>query len=520
MKLRYVLMAVALILLVTPLPAQENLTGRVKIGWNLVDREGNRSVDQGTFNLYQGGALDLENFRYRFDNGISLRGNLRSILLPNRNLTITADKRGVGGVTVHHDGYRRSYNFDGDIETKRFRTNARAWVDVTDRIRVTAGGGVTSKSGESLELTEPVGGNPLALTDFQHTFYQAGVTYRNGRRIVRATYHGSNFANDIDSRNDRNTMQIRVTGSDPMPGFERLVFNAGYQYYQAKLTERGDTTLDANTLWGGARLFWPGGWTFEYSIFFDRAERESDVVATDQITQAFTAAKTFGAFAGLSAGYRFGANDDLFTENSDEGFNVAGWVKPIRNLTLRAGYGIDNRDLESGVRALGKRESSRGYAIARYRTPFGWVRAAARNRTVDYDDIGSSTEYMSGAFDAGLNLFRYGQFRAAYSYRNGEFENAEGMFEFSEHLVSGEVETATYWRTNLGFGGSYLRSRQDIDIERFSVRFFGRYALDNGIGLEAEYRAVNFDDFNDITIPYTQYLTENIVRVVLTYDLR
>ena len=87
------------------------------------------------------------------------------------------------------------------------------------------------------------------------------------------------------------------------------------------------------------------------------------------------------------------------------------------------------------------------------------------------------------------------------------------------NIIKGDVTSREYKNTTLGFGGTYLRSRRDLDIEGFSVRFTGQYRFEKGWGLRATYSSHNFDNFNDPSPIYNEYYTDNVVQISLSYDL-
>jgi hypothetical protein len=70
----------------------------------------------------------------------------------------------------------------------------------------------------------------------------------------------------------------------------------------------------------------------------------------------------------------------------------------------------------------------------------------------------------------------------------------------------------------LGVGGTYVRSRQDVDVESFSVRFSANYMIQKIYKFEVTYAAHNFDDFNDPSPIYSRYYTANVVEVSLSRE--
>jgi hypothetical protein len=308
----------------------------------------------------------------------------------------------------------------------------------------------------------------------------------------------------------------------PLPRYERLLINAGFQRYEGYVTNRDDS-LTANTFWAGGRFSYPGGWSLRYSFFFDRARRTGDLAATDNIVNALYAGKTFRRLAGVNVGYRYHINDDAVDELKGNSYFASGWVRPVSDVTLRAGFGTEDTDVNAGRTLTGDRESDRYWASAQYRLPeqYGSVRVKIEDKQTENPDIGSKADFVRAGCDFFVQHDMYGELRGSYSYQNGEYTNAAGSFEFSDHIISGDVWTAEYRKARAGFGGTYQRSRQDLDIESFTLRFSAAYRILDEYRLEGRYSAYNFDDlsdFNDRTMPYTRYYTGNVVEISIARD--
>ncbi|MEW6412783.1 MAG: hypothetical protein AB1483_09960 [Candidatus Zixiibacteriota bacterium] len=496
----------------------DNYGGTVRVGYLFLDTEGNQSLNQNTFNLYQGIDLSLEQFSYRFDNGLNFSANIRNAAFRNRNVALSASKTGAWGIGFTHNGYRRPYDFNGDFETHRYRSSGQLWWRARPWVKFFAGLGVIKKNGEMLKLFVPEDGIIADSVDYSLWSYHAGLTFQENRRVGQIEFRRTTFSDGVDYDNDRSTIRFRADGSMPLPNYENLTVNAGYQYYRNAFERRVDT-LQAHTFWGGVRFVNDDGYLVRYSFIFDRARRTGDATDADNITHAVYIGKSWHRRGGVTAGYKYRLNDDISDELTGNGYSITAWFMPVDKLSLKAGYGSEEMDVDEGRTLTGTTERSNGWASARYRADFGWLRVKVQNRQMDNEDIGSSTDYIRFAGDVSVELSQYGMATGSYSYGNGEYKNASGVFEFDEHVLNGELTTAEYRNFIFGFGGMYLRSQQDLDVESFSVRFTGRYRLESGLGLEFEYSSHNFDNLGDTSPIYNEYYTDNIVRVGISYDL-
>lgn len=527
---------VTLLTLAAAVPAAQ-YNGRVSAGYIYLDEEGNEGVFQPTYNLYEGAALSLEDLYYIFNNGVRLYGDFENVTLNNRNIVFGISKSRLFGASIRHNQYRRSYSFDGDIFTRRNSTRGEAWVYPHRLIKLFGGAGYVDKHGALIEkFTEPPLGNPLVNYDYDHIFYNAGVTVGTDSRFATFEFRGSDFSEDeLDANkpdlgggawngSDRMSRRYRASAFGRVPRLDNLYLHGGFQRFEHEVKDFEDTLI-ANTGWAGARYFIAGGWSLRYNFIWDRARRTAsnvfvgDLTSTDNITHAGFVDKRFRNFAGVTAGYQYRINDDVRDEIEGNSFVVSGWVRPIDPLTLRAGYGTDVLEVQTGRTLLGDRDQTRYWISGKYRHRYGIFQAKVENRLRDYDDIGTSADFLRAATNLIVELDRYGRLSAAYAYYNGDYNNRENSnFAFEEHVLSGELLSAAYYGFRVGFGGMYYRTRLDQDIESFSLTFRAVYEFLEHYAVEAAYSAHNYDNFADLTGLYDQYYTANVARLNLIYD--
>ena len=137
------------------------------------------------------------------------------------------------------------------------------------------------------------------------------------------------------------------------------------------------------------------------------------------------------------------------------------------------------------------------------------IKYEEKNR--ENDQLGSEVEFMRIALDGTLELKEYGVVSAGYAFASGEYENDEQKFEFGDHLVHADLTSREYYDITAGFGAVYYRSKQDLDVESFTLRFSAAYRFKEDYKLEIDYNVHNFDNFQ----VWDEYYTANIVEVNL-----
>jgi hypothetical protein len=387
-------------------------------------------------------------------------------------------------------------------------------------VKVLGGYGWTKRHGDELALFDVPGFGPTVTSmDYTEQYYHGGLEYQKGRRLVKFDYRGSSFSEEKASTPDRKSMRLRIVGRSPLPMYDNLVVYGGYQHYEYRIEDNGDT-LNANTGWAGGALYYGDGWNLRYSFIWDRARRTGDFSATDNLTNAVYLGKVWRRVGGVTVGYRNRMNDDVLSEIATDGYFFSGWLRARHNLTFRAGYGAETQDVSDGHTLTGAYERSRGYASVHY----GFManseaRVKFVNRCTEHDDIDSKYDYFRVGCDLIFNYPEYGSLIFSGAYLDGDYKNAESKFEFRDYMFSGDAWSREYRYFKAGVGGTYLRSRQDVDVEKFSVRLSGQYAFGPRESLEVIYTAYNFDDFADRSPIYSRYYTANVVELNLIYEL-
>jgi len=492
--------------------------GTAKLGYVLTDIEGNQAMNQATFNVYDGAALSLEDFLWRFDNGARITADLKNLTMNNRNLTIGGGKPGLCGLNLHHDKYRRVYSFDGERFTRRHHTNAQAWYQPIQYIKVFGGYGHIERYGESVDFFGLGDIRDLNEVDFTRNYFNVGAQVQHHGGVVRLEYRGSDYTDDLNSLDNRKTSRFRAVLTSPVPRVKGLSLGAGYQRYEREVEERNDTLI-ANTGWAKLQYLHRQGYSLTYSVMLDRARDAGDITATDNLINAVYLGKLWPAKGAVTVGYSYQTNDDVFDEINTSGYYFDGWINATPMLLLKAGYGLESSEVANGRTLTGNRDYTTWRASAKYKIPMGHVRGKYDMRKTENDDIGASAEFGRISGDVYFTMPAYGSVTATYAFLDGEYVNDEGTFQFTQHVLAGDFYSREYKKTVVGVGGTYYRTKDDLDVESFTVRLSGRYALTPQFGLEILYSAYNFDNFDDPAPIYEQYYTANVVEFNLLYEL-
>jgi len=518
MKLTRLLILLSSVLLLTWSVAYSGSgSARLSAGYTYLDEEGNLSVNQTTFNLYEDPTISIEDFLYRFDNGLRLRADLTNIILNNRNLRLGLDKPGLFGVRLHHNQYRRFYDFDGGSYTRRHRSGGNLWVRPHRYLKLFGGGSYVGKSGQMVDLFDAASVNTIDV-DYTQQYYNGGAQVNHEGRMFRAEFRGSDFTNNEDASRDQSRTSILLTAAGPLPKYDFVSVFGGFRKFSTEYTA-SDFEITSNRGWSGASVQLPENFSVKYSFVFDRTGSDSDFVKTDNVSHSVYATHTWPRIAFLTAGYQKDYNDDFEGDVQANSFYFAGWLRPIESLDFRAEVGTRAEEVKGGVRLVGGEDHFRYKFTAKHRCKdHGALTLGIDSRTRKNDMLGSESEFtrFTGQLDG--QLADYAHFTGGYTYSQGDFENNEQIFEFADHTVYGDVTSRECHNLVAGFGFTYYQSKRDLDVVKSSLRFSGAYRFLEFYRLEVKYSVFNFDDFL-YTDQFDEYYTGNIVEMRITRDI-
>ena len=525
--IRRVAACLVLLLLVSVASGQSG-SGDLRFGYVFLDRAGNESVYQPSFNLYQGVAVSLDNFRYLFKNGLQVNADLMNASLKNRNLRLGLTKPGLFGADFANNQYRRVYDFNGANFTRRNQTGVNLWGYPVKYVRLYSSGHFINNSGEITDLFQEDIINIPTRVDYDQMDYTFGARFNYRGRMLESSYKLVDYSDAINELNDQKRDQVRADALLPVPRFEWLILSGGFRWFRTEYDKR-DLKLTSTTVRGGALLTPPErlgalhDFSLNYMFFFNRAGSDLDLVKTDNLSQAVYATYSRPRSFGLTAGYQVDVNDDFDKEINANSYYGAGWIYPAERLEVRGEVGFRAEEVDEGTRIFGDVDRSRYKFSGKYRvsagTSFGF-KLENRMRKFDRPDVGIPGDppapdtkvnfsQVTGIVDH--KLFDRIDLAAGYTFSKGDYTDTQQKFKFSDHSLRFNAGLAEYRNFTLGAGVIFYKSQRDLDVETSNLWFSGGYKLRSGIRVEAKYNVYNFDNF----LADDQYFTENIVELNL-----
>jgi hypothetical protein len=515
-----VLAALLTVLIASSHSAAEGGSATVGIGYTYLDEEGNRSVNYRSFNEYDGVVLSLEHVRYQFASGVQLSADLRNISLNNRNLKLGVAKPGRFGLEVSNSQYRRVYDFDGEKYTRRRTTGASAWFYPHKYVRLYGGMTGVSRSGEAVDYfsiapTVVSGGDGVVRHDYTQMFYHGGVQCNYGGRSLQAEFRTNKYDDDLDAARDQKRSLFSVSALTPVPRFEQVILNGGFRHFSTRY-ERSNFAVTANTGWGGATFSHRSGFSARYSFVFDRAGSDSDIVKTDNLANAVYIGYARPKVGGATVGYQTDVRDDFDKAVDANTYYASVWVTPVPQMDLRASLGMRDEEMTDGSRLMGDTERNRYRVSARYRyEQLAWLKVGYENTHRESGQLGSAADFSRLLLDGWVSLEQYGTVSVGFAHAVGDYQNIGNEFEFTDDMLYGDIYIKEHHNFTHGFGATYYRSKRDLDVESFTLRFSLGYRFLQSRHIEAVYTVHNFDDY----LAFDRYYTANIVEIRVSNDI-
>ena len=490
-------------------------SGDLKIGYIYLDEEGNQSSYHPTFTLYPGATVSLEDFRYRFDNGMLMRANLNNIILNNRNLNASLAKPGLFDLKLSHDQFRRIYDFDGGSFTRRHQERGSLSVQPMKYLKLFGGVLMMERTGTTTDLFEPTSVAETVDIDYKRSYYNVGAQVNYEGSMVLAEYRGDKFTDNNDENRDQKRNEYRFTGLLSCPRYDWVKLIGGFRHYETKFDKSG-FMISNNRGYGGGTVTLPKNVTLKYVGILDRTSSDSDFVATDNMSHVGYASWEMPKQFGLTVGYQYDVNDDFEDEVRANSMFVGGFANFKNGIEARGEYGNRKEEVEDGVRLLGDEDRDRFRFSLKYRNDkYGSIAYKMTSMVRKNEQINAKSDFYRYAVDAVVTGLKYGTLNVGYAHTQGKYENSVENFDFRDHLVFGDVTLKEYHGLILGGGAQYYRCKRDLDIEHFNITAKAAYRFYQDYRLEAKYSAYNFDDL----LVWDEYYTANLVEVSLVKGL-
>jgi hypothetical protein len=487
-------------------------TARIKTGYIIADEVGNYSADLTTYNIYDGLALSLNDFKYLFHNGFLLRLDMSRITLNNRDLSINLEKPGRCGIRLKNNQYRRFYDFRGNDFTRRHQTAASFWLSPQKYVKFYGGVDYSGKSGTTISQVNP-GSFPLRVPiDYNQSVAKLGLNLNYKGHLIQGDCNLTDFDDRKNPRHDRSHSRIRLMALSPVPRHRWLTLSGGYWHFKTGYeAERHE--ISSVCAWGRTVAKLPGDYELAYSFSLNRTDSDNDLEATENLAHSFYVSRRWHNLATLTLGYQHGVNDDSGRVIKADAVILSAWIKPVRQFEFRAEHGIRAEHVDEGERLTGDEDHRRFKCSAEYKYRHrGSITAGYEDKTRKNDRPGCTIDFSRFFVDAALSLDKYGYLSAGYVHLTGEYNSGESRFAFADHLFYGDLSSVERHGVSARLGLSYYRCRRDHDIEELSMRFSADYHFAGNYNLDIGYNLHNFDDFLIID----QYFTANIVELSLS----
>ena len=485
--------------------------GDFSLSYLFLDEEGNQSVQHSSFNIYEGVGISLEDFRFTLDNGLSFNADMKNIILNNRNIRLGMGKSGLFGIRFSHNQYRRVYDFDGSAYIRRHTNQGLLWLYPHKNLKLWGGGGFIGRSGTMTDLFDPDPGAVKTKVDYDQVEYKGGFQLNYEGGLIRGEFRGVDFSDKFYEDRDQTKSEVRFDGLIPVPNYDWIILSGGFRHFESQY-DASEFKVSSNRGWGGFRADLPENFQVRYNFIFDRTSSDSDYVATDNITNTAYLSHVWPKFALLTVGYQHGINDDFEDEVKSNSFYASGWIRPAAGLEFRGEFGMTDEEVKDGSRLIGDESRNRHKFRLKYNSgEYGTFAIKYENKLRKNDELGTEVDFVSYGADYSVGIAKYGTLGAGYIISTGDYDNIEEEFEFTDHTLYGDIRTREYMNITAGFGLTYYRSKRDLDVESFILRFDAEYKIANSYMFRIEYNVQNFDDF----LVRDQYYTANIVEISL-----
>lgn len=486
----------------------------VGIGYTYTDFIDNQSVNQETYNTYEGISLSFENIRFGNDKGYTIYGNLKNITLNNRNLNLSVFKPGLFSISSYHNKYRRIYDSNGDRFTRRESSGVDAYIIPLNNVKLTGGFYINEKDGQTLFINRPVYDSIEINRNYTQYSYNFGLETFSEKGKLSANFKKVVFQDDTDFSLDKEADQYRVTGSWFIPRYKNIILSGGYLYRNDWYNKKSDE-IETRSYWGGFKVYFEKQVVLDYRILSSHADHSYIIDETNIMNHTVSLGKSWPLQGGVRFGYSFRIFDDDFERSKTNTLLADGWYKYNKWL-LRGKYSSAKKEDDRVRTYLGDRETSRKMISVSYKfNNQASLQSKFENRIKRYDDLDSEADYIRGALKFSYDRKNLFDLVISAALSKGDFDNRlTGMdFEFSDKLIDVYLTPQLSDDYSLSTGITYYRSKRDIDIEKFNFNFTIDWNFQMDHNLRIRYHAFTYDDLLIIDNTYTANIVEvNIIK--------
>jgi len=500
-----------------------NWDGKLRLGGIFLDQTGDRTAMQETFNIYDGFSVSSIYLNGNRNPRTHLLLDLTDINLDDRRGNLEYRQSGLLRFRSRYDESRYVYDPAGTVDSRRRDWWSSLMVTPMKSLWISGDYGLQTRRGDRLGYTgDPVGWLGNAYDSDLHR-WQVQAQAREASTGIggTVTYNGVKQTDAIDPLRERTGYVVSAIVHVPGYWFQRLTHIARGSIGRSELPNAGNLGYDLKSV-QYTGIFDATRWArLRYQFYSSRINDEATLLRTDNIMHDVDATLRW-KLATLTAGYGWEALDDdrsITTTNTVRG-NLS-LHDPKNKVNGHVSYAVRNKDDNESLTLLKDTEYDRLEAnVDGHPTRDLTVGARFANRTRKMPDIGSEAK--------GLIATGYATWQGAptgdeklvtsdlgvdYSYSDDDYDNIWGEQHVVTHAVTGRVGVVVDQRIDLKGAVTFLKMKEDLDIEKSILSFGAGYRFANGLSADAQYNVYNFDDY----LIASRVYTANVVWVNVGY---
>jgi hypothetical protein len=495
--------------------ATKSIDGTLKLGGIGIDESyGSLASVQETYNIYDGFnvAQVLLNGHLGPKHYFSL--NLREINLDSRKGNFLY--RSPNKFRFNSSFRQNRYVFDPE---RNVTSDRKVWgfnlaYNPVKPFNLLANFNFNQRKGE--RASYPLGTTQSWLgTGYDYIQHNGGVEgqFVWGRRGGAVRYDFTRFTNRLDELTDRRGHLVSARFNAPCRFYDKWSHFFRFAYGKHDVVNAGvDFTL-LNFQYNG--IIKPVRWfRFKYDLYLNRVDDSATAMVTDNIQNNF-AGDIYYKYGRVFGGYGFEINDDDRVLTDYNTYFAGGTFSYDKRVFAKVSYANRTKTDREKLTLLQDIESERLRADLKFTITDELViggRFVEGERLYPDIDTSSKGQWTNGYLDYKLPVWF--SIWGDYVYRVEDHNNLEGTFKTNSNIVTSKLTFDRVSNLYLGFGGTYLRVKEDLDIEKSILFFEAAYTIADSYHLEAKYNVFNYDDY----IVTERYYTGNIFWFNVAYD--
>jgi hypothetical protein len=514
-KIRLIMAAVLIIGVQTVSSATKNIDGTLKLGGIGIDEQyGSLASMQETYNIYEGFnvAQVLMNGYLGPKHYFTL--NLRDINMKNRKGNFLY--RSPNAFRFNSSYRQNRYVFDPD---RNITSDRKVWgfnlaYKPLEAFNLLANYGFNQRKGQRASYPLSTTGTWLG-PGYDYTQHAGGLEaqYIRGRRGGALRYDFTHFANRQDEQTDRQGHLLSARFNTPCSFYDKWSHFLRFAYGKHDVINANVYFTLLNFQYTG--IVTPIQWfRFKYNLYVNRIDDTSTNMVTDDIRNNLEA-DFYYKYGRVFGGYGYEINDDDRYLTNYNTYAVGGTFDYEKRVYAKVSYANRAKTDQEKLTLLKDIESERIRADLKLTITDDLViggRYVEGERV--YPDINTSAKGTRTNGYLNYKLPVWFSVWGDYVYRVEDHDNLVGTFNTNSHVVTSKLTFDRIRDLYLGFGATYLRVREDLDIEKSILFFEAEYTLADAYHFEIKYNVFNYDDY----VITERYYTGNIVWFNVAYD--